>query len=128
MIRDYQPSDAEQIKELHASSGLDYTLYDLNSPLCFVKKVKEVDGRVVAAMILRLTSETLLVVSGGPAEKMAAMQDLQPEVLADAYGKGLDDVVAVIPKTILGKFAKRLKQLGWNQDRDGWVLFSRSTH
>lgn len=128
MVRDYHESDLPAIKRLHAEQGFDYALYDLDSPLCFIKKVRVVDGQVVAAMILRLTAETVLMVSGSPAEKMAAMQELQPEVLDEAYHRyGLDDVFATIPNTILGRFAKRLKQLGWEKDREGWTLFSRST-
>lgn len=127
MVRDYEVSDLPQIKAIHEDGGLDYNLPSLDSPLCLVKKVYVVDGHVVAAMFLRLTAETYLLVSGEPGKKMDAMEALQPAVLDEAYSKGLDEVVAVIPDSILKRFAKRLKQLGWNKGRDGWILFSRST-
>jgi hypothetical protein len=127
MIRDYQKEDLEAIKKIHEEQGLDYALYDLNSPLCLVKKVQVVDGQVVGCMFLRLTAETVLVVSGSPVAKMGAMRELQPEVLSEAYRKGLDEVHCTVPPSILSRFVKRLKQLGWSQDRSGWVLFSRST-
>lgn len=127
MVRDYHESDLPAIKMLHAEQGLDYALYDLDSPLCLVKKVQVVGGQVVGLMFLRLTAETILVVSGSPVEKMAAMQELQPEVLSEAYRKGLEEVHCTVPPSILSRFVKRLKQLGWSQDRAGWTLFSRST-
>jgi hypothetical protein len=127
MVRDYQEGDLDTIKHLHAEQCLDYALYDLDSPLCLVKKVQVVGGQVVGCMFLRLTAETILIVSGSPVEKMAAMEMLQPEVLSEAYRKGLDEVHCTVPPSILTRFVKRLKQLGWSQDRPGWQLFSRST-
>src|SRR5579863_624864 len=124
MIRDYLPEDEAKIKEIHAESGLDYTMYDLNSPLCIVRKVRVEGGRVVAAMILRLTAETLLIVSGGPVAKGRAIEELQPEVLSEAYLKGLDDVACVVPPEILDSFQPVLERKGWERDRSGWTLFT----
>ena len=127
MIRDYEPGDLEQIKEIHKEQGLDYSLYDLNSPLCFVKKVRVEGGRVVGAMILRLTAETVLIVSGSPVAKGRAIEELQPEVLAEAYRKGLDDICCVVPPEILDSFQPVLDRMKWERDRAGWVMFSRAT-
>jgi hypothetical protein len=126
MVRDYEPQDLEAVKKIHNAMELNYDFPDLNSPLCIVKKVQVEGGRVQAAMILRLTCETFLLVEGDPVAKMTAMNELQPVVLDEAFRKGLDDVVAVIPPKILPKFLKRLLQLGWTRDRD-WPMFSRAT-
>ena len=91
-----------------------------------VKKVRVVNGRVVAAMGLRLTAETFLLVQGSPVEKARAIEELQPEVLQEAYEKGLADVVCVIPPEILESFRAVLQRMGWSEDRD-WQMFSRST-
>lgn len=127
VIRDYQPEDEEQIKELHKEQGLDYSMYDLNSPLCFVKKVRVEGGRVVGAMILRLTAEAILVVSGSPVAKGRAIEELQPEVLSEAHNKGLDDIVCVVPPEILTSFQPVLERMKWIRDREGWVMYSRDT-
>ena len=127
MVRDMTPDDMQAVKDLHAESGLDYTMYDLNSPLCVVKKVRVEGGRVVAAMILRLTTETLLICSGGPVAKGRAIEELQPEVLSEAYLKGLDETFATIPPEILDSFEPVLERKGWTRDRAGWVLFSCPT-
>jgi hypothetical protein len=127
MIRNYQPSDLPEIKALHKEQGLDYSLYDLDSPLCFVKKVRVEGGRVVAALILRLTAETCLICSGSSVANGRAIEELQPEVLSEAYRKGLDEVVCVIPPEILDSFQPALDRMKWTRDRDGWVMFSRST-
>ncbi|MGA9668244.1 MAG: hypothetical protein WBQ94_03500 [Terracidiphilus sp.] len=125
MIRDYRPEDEEQVKALHAAMGLDYALPNLDSPLVFVKKVKDVDGTIVAATLFRITAEAYLLCSGGPEDKWTAMTELQPEALIQAYEKGLDDLLCVVPPELVDRFRKRLGLLGWEQDREGWTLFSR---
>src|SRR5271167_3527813 len=97
MIRDYRPGDLPAIKEIHKSQGFDYSLGDLDNPLFLVKKVREVNGRVVAAMFLRLTAETFLVTTGSPETKARSIVELQPEVLHEAYVKGLADIFSVVP-------------------------------
>ncbi len=86
MVRDYQPSDLPEIIALHKAQGFDYSLGDLSNPLFFVKKVRVVDGRIVAAMALRLTCETFLLVNpeDSPIVKFDSMIELQPEVLSEA--------------------------------------------
>lgn len=127
MIRDYEPEDLPAILEIHKAQGLDYSLYDLSSPLCFVKKVRVEGGRVVGAMILRLTAETILLVAGSPVARGRAIEELQPEVLSEAFAKGLDDISCVVPSDLLTSFQPVLERFNWSRDRDGWVLFSRPT-
>ena len=126
MIRDFQESDLPQIKEIYKSQGFDYALPDLLSPLVLVKKVRVEGGRVVAAMFLRLTAETFLLVQGSPVEKGRAIEELQPEVNREAWEKGLADYVAMIPPEISDSFAPVLERMGWSRDRD-WPMYSRST-
>lgn len=127
VIRDYEPGDEAAVRAIHEAQGIDYAFPDLASPLFFVKKVRVVDGKVVAALMLRMTAETYLFVQGDPRDKMAAMATLQPEVLRQAWQLGIDDVVCFVPDTLLTRFRKRLGQLGWNKDREGWTSFSRGT-
>lgn len=128
MIRPFQSSDAEQIKRIHIASGIDWEFPDINGPLFFIRRVCEVDGKVVAALTLRACAETSLWLDQqrGPQEKMQIMRDLQASVLEEAYKNGLDEVYASIPDSL--GFSKRLVQLGWLRDRPGWALWSRSTH
>lgn len=125
MIRDCRPEDYAVLRRIHAAQGIDYAFPDLDSPLFFVKKVRELDGVVHAALVLKVVAETsLLLGSSGPQQKMAAMQELQQAVLAEAYGRGLDEIHASVPE--IG-FDRRLIQLGWTKDRPGWQLWSRTT-
>lgn len=125
MVRELRESDIEVLKEIHREQGIDYQFPDLTSPLFFIKKVYEVDGKITGALVLKICAETALLVRGGPQEKMTAMQELQEAVLNEAYLKGLDEIHASIPE--IG-FDRRLKQLGWEKDRPGWQLWSRRTH
>lgn len=98
---------------------------DLTSKLCFVK-VSELDGQVNAAVILRISCETILLCSGSPKGKMAAMEALQPVVLDAARSAGIEDLHAAVFPATASRFRKRLKQLGWTQDK-ACELWSRRT-
>jgi hypothetical protein len=125
VVRDALPADYAELRRIHAAQGIDYAFPDLSSPLFFVKKVREVDGRINAALVLKLCAETsLLLGESGPQDKMTAMRELQQAVLNEAFVRGLDEIHASIPE--IG-FDKRLVQLGWSRDRPGWNLWSRRT-
>ena len=124
MIRDLTVNDIETVKDIHKAQGFAYDVPDLTSPLMLVKKVREVDGRVVACMFLRLTAETFLVTTGSPVEKGRAIEELQPEVLREAYEKGLSEIVCVVPPEISESFAPVLERMGWERTRE-WPMWQR---
>lgn len=127
MVRDCTGRDYESLRRIHARQGIDYAFPDLDSPLFFVKKVLESDGVLRGALVLKLCAETMLLIDGqqGPQQKMTAMQELQRQVVSEAYSRGLDEIHASVPA--IG-FDKRLTQLGWAKDRPGWNLWTRRTH
>lgn len=124
MIRDLRPEDIETVKDIHKAQGFEYPIPDLTSPLILVKKVREVDGRVVAAMFLRLTAETFLVTTGSPVTVGRSWEELQAEVTREAYEKGLSEIVCVVPPEIVESFAPPMKRLGWERTKD-WPMFQR---
>ena len=126
-VRDFRPEDMEALREIHAGMGLDYKMPNLGCPLFIIKKVLEIDGHVIGACCLRIECETYLFLHPAldPQAKMQVMAELQPSVLTEAYYQGFDNLVARIPEQTERIFAKRLKQLGWNKDRDGWYTWNR---
>lgn len=114
----------DRIISIYKQQGFDYNIPDLSSPLFLVKKVREVNGRVVAAMCLRITAETFLFVEGSPVAKGRSIEELQPAVDREAYDKGLADYICVIPPEISASFTPVLERMGWSRDRD-WPMFSR---
>lgn len=124
MVRDYRSQDLPQILEIHKAQGFDYTIPDFDNPLFLVRKVREVDGRVVGGMFLRLTAETFLVTTGSPEVISRSILELQPDVLREAYEKGLADIICVVPPEIASEFGPVMQRLGWSRDRD-WPMFSR---
>lgn len=126
VVRDYRPEDREQLEKIHEEQGLDYKFPDLDSPLFFVRKVLEVNGKIVSALVLHICAETMLLLDKEqrPQSKLTEMKLLQSSVLDEAYKKGLDEIFAAVPE--IG-FDKRLRQLGWEEDRPEWRLWSRST-
>jgi hypothetical protein len=115
------------VKEIYKNQNFSYDLPELTSPLILISKVREVGGRVVGAMFLRLTAETFLVTEGSPVAKARAIEELQPEVLREAFEKGLDEVVCVVPPEIAESFSPALEKMGWSRDRD-WPMWSRRTN
>ncbi|HZP06798.1 MAG TPA: hypothetical protein VFB43_18000 [Terracidiphilus sp.] len=130
IVRDATFEDSSTISEIHAAMGLDYRLPDLNSPLFFVRKVAERDGIVRGACFLRICAECYLWLAPEQTapDKMRTMEALQPEILRAAWAKGLDDIEARIPETLERRFHKRLTQLGWTANRNGWHPWSRETY
>lgn len=124
MIRDLRPEDIETVKDIQKAQGFEYPMPNLTSPLILVKKVREVDGRVVAAMFLRLTAETFLVTTGSPVVIGRSWEELQAEVTREAYEKGLSEIVCVVPPEIVESFAPAMERLGWEKTK-GWPMFQR---
>ena len=126
MIRDFQPSDLERLKEIHTQAGYDYLFPDLSSPL-FLNRIISVNGaKILAAGLHRICYETFALVdpNARPQEKCAALRELNEELSTRAYWQGLDMTHASIPP--IG-FDRRLRELGWNPDREGWRLWSQDT-
>lgn len=130
VIRDFVIDDLEQVQGLHEKMGIDYKFPDVGSPLFIVKKVAEKDGKIIAASTLRVEAETYLWLdkSENPVELFEVEVALQKAVFDEAFWeKGINNVVAWIPRHVEDKFAKRLKKLGWSRDREGWISYSCPT-
>lgn len=130
MAQSLAPEQYAQARELHAKVGMDYKFPNLESPLLIVKRaVTDEQGKLLGFCVLRLTAECMLLLDPDlrPDTKMEVMTALSPSVIGEAYAQGLDDVMAAIPEDVEDKFRKRLGELGWQRDRSGWNLWSRST-
>jgi hypothetical protein len=126
MIRDYKPEDAAQIEKLHSASGFDYVYRTPDSPLWLIRKVVEIDGKVVQSLCCKLVLNINLVVSpdfGTPLEKWNRLKELVEAAKQEAYEKGLDEAYAVIPPEIDAEFAPWLEKLGMSRDR-AWPKWS----
>lgn len=127
VVRDYRSEDLEQIKRIHAESGIDYRFPNLESPLFIVKKTLEVDGRVRAAGQLYLQCEAYLQIDksqwASPVEKMEAIVALDAAATDEAWLKGLSQVVLWLPPG-MKRFGDRLAAMGYTKDRE-WTTFSK---
>jgi hypothetical protein len=84
------------------------------------------EGRVVMAVLLRLTSEAYLLhdpAAGTPRQRWQRFLALHAAARGGAAARGLDDVQAFLPPRIARAFGRRLAKLGWA--RDPWPCFSR---
>lgn len=106
---------------------MDYILPDLDSPLFIVRKVYELDGRIIGTEFLKLQAEAYLMLDCelDTLSKTRVIAHLSRETEREAYNQGLDTIAAYIPEDISNKFTKRLTLLGWNQARDKWVTWFR---
>ncbi len=126
MVRDALATDFPVIAAMHRAMGSDYRLPDLSSPLIIANKVAVEPQGIVGCSFIRLTAETFLLLD--PAlnakRKFQAIQSMHDAIISKAWCLGLDDLNARIPPETSNRFAKRLKQLGWEQSR-GWIGWSR---
>jgi hypothetical protein len=126
LIRDMELKDVETLEAIHKQSGFDYLFPLLDDPLFVVKKVSEVDGRVVQGIAAKIEVTMYLWLShvdGTPEERWQWLQDLVEETKHAAWLKGLDTITCVVPPEIADSFEKRLKAIGMERDRP-WPKFS----
>ena len=127
-VRDYNPStDEKAVSQLHQHMEMDYKLPDLTDPLFIVRKVYELDGRIIGTEFLKLQAEAYLMLDCNldAVEKTRVIAHLSRETEREAYNRGLDTLAAYIPEEISTKFSKRLNLLGWSKARDRWVTWFR---
>lgn len=130
ILRDYRPEDFDAIKRLHEASGLDYRLPNLSSPLFIVTKVWVVDDVVRLFGACYIQAELYLVSDQSgwatPQEKFAAIHELEQAGTHELWLRGIDCCCLWLPPE-LERFGKRLEQLGFSKDRDGWRTYSKQT-
>jgi hypothetical protein len=130
VIRDYRASDYDAVKAIHEASGINYKMPNLSSPLFVVTKVVEIDGVVIGVCGAYLQAELYLWLSkddwGTPQEKLEVVKDLDRATLSALWDKGIDQCVLYLPPG-MDSFRKRLEDLGYKPNRDGWVCFSKET-
>ena len=122
-VRAYTESDFDQIKELHAQSGLDYVLPSLSSEEFFSRRVIRDDAAVGMAAFLKLTAEAYLICNPkwrNPAWRFEALRQLSRQCNDDARGEGVTEVCAFLPPKMVQTFGRRLGKLGWNKIRNDW--------
>jgi hypothetical protein len=138
-IREYQESDIDALRAIHAAQGFEYALPDLGNPLFLTKLVltdreatptaspDESNNKVLGAALLRLTAEAYLLFdpsAGTPRERWQWLLALHAAAERDAWRRGLEDVHAWLPPSIAKKFGKRIGSLGWIRD-DTWPPYCK---
>ncbi|MDR5729445.1 MAG: hypothetical protein RB191_18685 [Terriglobia bacterium] len=112
--------DRTAIAEIHRRMGLDYRMPDLDAPMVYAGTLCEENGKIVGATILKMQAETYLWISpeAGPTQKWDAIRLMQRDILRQAIGLGIEQLVAYVPNCV--RFSRRLLRLGWERQRDGW--------
>ena len=120
-IRAYEERDLEALKRLHAAQGIDYDFPDLADEMFVSKLVLEgASGEIEQAALLRLTSEAYLLMdkqAGTAVGRWQKLQILHEVVRRDAVRLGLFDVHAFVPRELPEGFIRRLKGLGWTEEK-----------
>ncbi len=139
-VREYQESDLDALRAIHAAQGFAYPLPNLSNPLFVTKLIVSEGGKaaeasegevrpekIVGAAFLRLTAEAYLLLdpkAGTPRERWHWLLQLHAATERDAWRRGLEDVHAWLPPPIASKFGKRITKLGWNRD-DAWTPYCK---
>lgn len=129
VIRDLEPSDVEQVRQIHEDSQLDYRFPNIQSPLFLVKKSLSVDGKVRIALGGYIQLEAYLWLDqsdwADPEQKLIALQEVAKAAIEEAGGKGVEEVVIKLPPD-MERFGRRLAEdFEFTEDRSGWRTFSK---
>lgn len=127
-IRYYRQHDREQIERIHADTGIDYKMPNLDGPEAALVLVVEHEGKIIAASMNRVIAETYLWVDPAldPRDKFTAIRIGQIAMLDEAKERGWRELIAMIPEDICKRFKQRLVALQWDRQRTGWQLWGRS--
>jgi hypothetical protein len=128
LIREYNESDLDVLRRMHARQGFGYAFPNLADPIFVSKLVMEDDaGRAVMASLARLTCEMYMLADpaeGKPRERYARLLALHDAGERDLLARGLDDAHAWLPPPVAKRFGRRLAALGWVRD-DAWTPYCR---
>jgi hypothetical protein len=116
-IREYQASDLGELERIHQQQGLGYEFPDLENPLYFVKLVATSDrGRILGALVFRLTSEVIALIDPGLNRVTAglAIHKMAERGESTLLTRGMDEVHAFVPRK-LWIFEKHLRAMGFRR-------------
>jgi hypothetical protein len=126
LIREYNDSDLDALRRMHARQGFGYAFPDIADPIFVSKLVVEDDaGRAVMASLARLTCAMYMLADpaeGKPRERYARLLALHGTGERDLLARGLDDAHAWLPPPVAKRFGRRLTALGWVRD-DTWTPY-----
>ena len=129
MIRAYQSSDLQALREIHGRQGFRYDFPDLENPNFVVRLISAGDdGRARMALLGHRTIEAYMLVAPGgrPQEKFDEFVELHNAACDAGAALGYEDAQAFLPPEIERRFGKRLAQLGWSQYvGPEWRAYSR---
>lgn len=128
IAREYKPEDEQALRRMHELQGFGYPFPKLDSKAFVTKQVLEADGRVVMAILLRLTSEAYFLhdpLAGTPRERWQQFLELHDAANDNAFFSGFDDAHAFLPPAIAKGFGRRLEKLGWK--KEPWAPYWRPT-
>lgn len=116
-IRPYREADLEELKRMHEAMGFDYLFPELDHPRFFTKLVVEDEGRVVMALVGKLTSEMMFMMrpdEGSTKQRLQWFLELHQASEKDMALYGLDECFAEIPPgPKMEKFKRLLAVMGW---------------
>ena len=130
MIREFQPSDLETLRQIHRAQNFKYDFPDLENPNFVVRLVSAGDdGRVQMALLGHRTVEAYLLAtpSADPRQRYMEFLELHNAACDAGAALGYEDAQAFLPPEIERRFGKRLAQLGWNRYVGAeWKCYGRS--
>ncbi|HEY4682740.1 MAG TPA: hypothetical protein VIH17_05765 [Candidatus Acidoferrales bacterium] len=124
-IRAYQSSDLAELERIHQQQALGYEFPNLEHPLYFVNLVATSDrGRILGALIFRLTSEVMVLLDPGLNRVTAglAIHKMAERGETELLVKGMDEVHAFVPRK-LWIFEKHLRAIGFRRGNRNFLSY-----
>lgn len=142
-IRDVLVGDLESIKKTNDLNPAKdkFDLSDLRTyvsktgevkinPVYLTRQVLTIDDRIVCTILAKINVEALLIMDhgdwGDPQQKFLAIQALQDSGKKDLWKKGIR-MVHCYTTELVGRYKKRLEQLGWTMGTSVLTPWAMST-
>ena len=129
MIRECTAEDLAALRRMHANDPFDFFLPDLSDALWITKTALESEGRLVMAVVGRLTSEAYLLEDAAerervaPVVRMRRILALAEAAAADVRSRGIDSAHAWVAPQVADKFGPQLERMGWQPAK--WAAFMK---
>lgn len=129
-VRWVERRDIPALRKLHAAMGFAYDLPDVRNKNVIARFVAVDQGKVVAAVVGRRTTEAYFLLDAewaDPARRYAAFLELHNRALDVGAMLGYEDTNAFLPPEVERSFGRRLLNLGWRTYEDGqeWRCYTR---
>lgn len=127
ITRAARPEDFDALRKIHAQSGLDFPMPDLDSPMIEgIELVIDENGEIMLAAVAQRAAEIYLLAPAGhvhPVVKMEGIRLLHSGLRDKLAPKGYKEFFAFVHPAVERSFGRHLRKwFGWERTWAAWRI------